>query len=174
MFPSFQIRIGNMDGAIVAYHNTARLFGFQYIPLDEIDTCLFGGKGRGDRVFQKCVGLLEEVADEITGVFPDQVRRIVLALYSYFVGFNERYGHFFLTKSIQCTFETNQSSVLQIWVEPSEWDTKEGPCPIVQLDVRVTNYLNATKVDGSQAVSTIGLPCSSPATRFLCSVMLSH
>jgi hypothetical protein len=84
MFPSFQVRIGNMDGVIVAYHNTARLFGFQYISLDEMDTCLFGGKDRGDRVFKKCVGLLELVADEIIGVFPEQVRRIVLGLNRFF------------------------------------------------------------------------------------------
>jgi hypothetical protein len=83
MFPSFQVRIGNMDGVIVAYHNTARLFGFQYISLDEMDTCLFGGKGRGDHVFQKCVGLLEQVADEIIRVFPEQVRSIILTLDSY-------------------------------------------------------------------------------------------
>lgn len=63
-----------MDGVLVAYHNTARLFGFQYISLDEMDSCLYGGPGRGDRVFEKCVGLLEEVADEITRTFPSQVR----------------------------------------------------------------------------------------------------
>jgi len=71
-----------MDGVIVAYHNTARLFGFQYNSLDEMDTCLFGGKG--DRVFQKCVGLLEQVADEIIKVFPEQVRSFILTLDSYF------------------------------------------------------------------------------------------
>ncbi|KIM89261.1 hypothetical protein PILCRDRAFT_218764 [Piloderma croceum F 1598] len=129
---SFQVRIGNMDGVIVAYHNTARLFGFQYIPLDEMDTCLFGSKSRGDRVFQKCVGLLEQVADEIIGVFPEQ--------------------------SIQCTFETNEKSGSHVWVEPSEWDAEKGPCPIVQLDVNVTNYLNETEVGGSRAVSAIELP----------------
>lgn len=73
IYLSMQVRIGNMDGVLVAYHNTARVFGFQYVPLEEMDSCLFGGKGRGDRVFQKCVGLLEEVADEITRTFPEQV-----------------------------------------------------------------------------------------------------
>lgn len=59
---------------MVAYHNTARLFGFQYVPLDEMDACLFGGAGRGDRVFQKCVAMMEEVAEEIVRVYPEQVR----------------------------------------------------------------------------------------------------
>lgn len=31
--PSLQARIGNMDGIFVAYHNTRRMFGFQYLPL---------------------------------------------------------------------------------------------------------------------------------------------
>jgi hypothetical protein len=69
-----------MDGVLVAYHNTARLFGFQYIPLDEMEACLFGSKGRGDRVFQKCVGLMEEVADEIIRIFPEQVRNVPIVL----------------------------------------------------------------------------------------------
>ena len=68
-----------MDGVIVAYHNTARLFGFQYIPLDEIDECLFG-RDQGDRVFQKCVGLLEEVADEMSRIFPEKVRNLPITL----------------------------------------------------------------------------------------------
>jgi len=69
-----------MDGVIVAYHNTARMFGFQYIPLEEMDERLFGpGASTGDRVFQKCIGVLETVADEIIRCFPDQVRSTVFS-----------------------------------------------------------------------------------------------
>jgi len=71
---SFQARIGNMDGVLVAHHNTARMFGFRYIPLSEMDTCLFGGEDRGDAVFEKCVLLLEEILMEVIGALPDQVR----------------------------------------------------------------------------------------------------
>ena len=49
----FQARIGNMDGILVAHHNTARIFGFRYIPLSEMDACLFGGEDRGEAVFEK-------------------------------------------------------------------------------------------------------------------------
>ena len=62
-----------MDGVFVAYHNTARIFGFQYIPLTEMDARLYGGEGRGDRVFEKCVGLLEAVAKEMSSCYPDRV-----------------------------------------------------------------------------------------------------
>ncbi|ORY86240.1 mitochondrial protein Pet127-domain-containing protein, partial [Protomyces lactucae-debilis] len=39
---SLQVRIGKMDGIFVAYHNTERIFGFQYISIDEMDECLHG------------------------------------------------------------------------------------------------------------------------------------
>ena len=83
---SFQARIGNMDGVFVAYHNTARVFGFQYVSLEEMDARLFGpdvkdtgspnGVGaptRGARIFEKCVKLLERVMDEVVSVFGERV-----------------------------------------------------------------------------------------------------
>lgn len=70
---SFQARIGNMDGVFVAYHNTERIFGFQYIPLSEMDTRLFGEGASGDAVFEKCLQLLEVVLEEATRELPQQV-----------------------------------------------------------------------------------------------------
>jgi len=70
---SFQARIGNMDGVFVAYHNTERIFGFQYIPLSEMDARLFGGRASGDAVFEKCLQLLEVVLEEATRELPQQV-----------------------------------------------------------------------------------------------------
>lgn len=40
----FQARIGRMDGVFVTYHNTAEIFGFQYIPLADMDRCLYGSR----------------------------------------------------------------------------------------------------------------------------------
>jgi hypothetical protein len=62
-----------MDGVLVAYHNTARIFGFQYISLDELDERLFGAIGRGQPVFEKCIRLLEVIAEEIIRLFPEKV-----------------------------------------------------------------------------------------------------
>ena len=70
----FQARIGNMDGVLVVHHNTARIFGFRYIPLSEIEECLFGEKDRGEAVFEKCVLLLEEILMEAITAFPSQVQ----------------------------------------------------------------------------------------------------
>jgi hypothetical protein len=77
---SFQARIGNMDGVLVAHHNTARIFGFRYVPLVEMDACLFGGEDRGEAVFEKCVLLLEEILMEAICAFPEQVRSECLSL----------------------------------------------------------------------------------------------
>ena len=73
-YQSFQARIGNMDGVFVAYHNTARMFGFQYVPLEEMEERLYGrGRGVGEKVFEKCIGLLEIVCQEVTQCFPGKV-----------------------------------------------------------------------------------------------------
>lgn len=77
-FLSFQARIGNMDGVMVAYHNTERIFGFQYVPLEDMDVCLFGSTGSGWRVFDKCIRLLEIVSQEIVNCFPGKASSAVL------------------------------------------------------------------------------------------------
>lgn len=38
---AFQARIGQMDGIFVAYHNVSTFFGFQYLPLSEIDKVFY-------------------------------------------------------------------------------------------------------------------------------------
>ncbi|KAH9936356.1 mitochondrial protein Pet127-domain-containing protein [Fomitopsis serialis] len=124
---SFQARIGAMDGVFVAYHNIREIFGFQYIPLEEMDMRLFGHT-HGDRVFSKCVGLLEILFTEIVTHFPN--------------------------KSVNCTWETvSDASVMRIWIEPAEWK-KGGEKPVVQLDVRVQHYLGGTKISGAEAVAS--------------------
>ncbi|ETW81737.1 hypothetical protein HETIRDRAFT_237178, partial [Heterobasidion irregulare TC 32-1] len=131
---SFQARIGNMDGVLVAYHNTARIFGFQYVPLSEMDSCIFGSEGRGDRVFEKCVQMMEAIMTEAVHQFPDQ--------------------------SIRCVTEKKEGSdVLQVFLEPADWNEEtQGPTPIVQLDVTVVNYAGDTEVRGSTAVARSDLP----------------
>ncbi|PAV16908.1 Pet127-domain-containing protein [Pyrrhoderma noxium] len=88
---SFQARIGNMDGVFVAYHNTSSVFGFQYVPLEEMDTCLYGVKTGGPRVFEKCVKLLEIISEEVVQCFPGE--------------------------SVACLAES-QNGVLSIWIQP--------------------------------------------------------
>ncbi|RMZ78676.1 hypothetical protein DV738_g3761, partial [Chaetothyriales sp. CBS 135597] len=74
---SLQVRMGRMDGVFVAYHNIARIFGFQYISLAEMDRALHGQEDRtlGDLEFRFSVKLLTEVFDRATAAFPRQSLR---------------------------------------------------------------------------------------------------
>ncbi|KIV91019.1 hypothetical protein, variant 2 [Exophiala mesophila] len=74
---SLQVRMGRMDGIFVAYHNIQRLFGFQYIPLPELDLALHGqtDESLGDREFVLSFKLLERIMDEATEKYPKQSMR---------------------------------------------------------------------------------------------------
>ena len=39
---AFQLKIGRMDGAFVAYHNTEHIYGYEYVPFREMIMRLFG------------------------------------------------------------------------------------------------------------------------------------
>lgn len=74
---SLQVRVGRMDGIFVAYHNIERIFGFQYIPLDEMDQALHGTSNTslGDREFELSLGLWEKILDKATQKFPKKSLR---------------------------------------------------------------------------------------------------
>ncbi|KAK8066965.1 mRNA degradation protein [Apiospora hydei] len=75
---SLQVRMGRMDGIFVAFHNTQRIFGFQYIPLPEMDLSLHGTSDTtlGDKEFKLSLGLLNEIMDRATKKFPEQSLRL--------------------------------------------------------------------------------------------------
>ncbi|KAF9939703.1 hypothetical protein BGZ67_009056 [Mortierella alpina] len=75
---SLQVRIGQMDGIFVAFHNTARIFGFQYISLDEMDSRLFGTSVMGEECFRNQLRLLNRALDEITKKYPKQDLKITV------------------------------------------------------------------------------------------------
>ena len=72
---SLQVRMGRMDGIFVAYHNTQRIFGFQYISLAEMDAALHGQweTTLGDQQFRLSLDLLNKVLDRATKKYPEQV-----------------------------------------------------------------------------------------------------
>jgi hypothetical protein len=75
---SLQVRMGRMDGIFVAFHNTERIFGFQYISLPEMDFALHGQEDLtlGDSEFKLSLELLNRVLDRATARFPEQSLRI--------------------------------------------------------------------------------------------------
>ncbi|EEU44768.1 uncharacterized protein NECHADRAFT_71916 [Fusarium vanettenii 77-13-4] len=75
---SLQVRMGRMDGIFVAFHNTQRIFGFQYISLEEMDRALHGTSNRsvGDQEFKVSLKLLNEVLDRASKRFPKRSLRL--------------------------------------------------------------------------------------------------
>ena len=69
---NLQARIGAMDGIFVAYHNTQRLFGFQYVPLEEMDERIYGSSAFAEQCFRHSIGILENVLDQATKLIPNQ------------------------------------------------------------------------------------------------------
>lgn len=75
---NFQVRIGHMDGIFVAYHNTAQIFGFQYVSLEEMNLRLFGSNEMGDMAFNLSLGLLEKILDAATEALPNETLTLTL------------------------------------------------------------------------------------------------
>ncbi|KAI9443275.1 mitochondrial protein Pet127-domain-containing protein [Lactarius indigo] len=131
---SFQARIGNMDGVFVTYHNTKKIFGFQYIPLSEMDARLFGDDAVGDAVFERCLTLLEVVLEEATRELPHQSIRLTAE-----------------------KFEGEDN--LKVFLEPADWDEElHGHRPIIQLDVSTKSYIDEMAATGPSAVERSNLP----------------
>ncbi|KAN0062225.1 hypothetical protein ACQY0O_005406 [Thecaphora frezii] len=75
---NFQARIGHMDGIFVAYHTTSTIYGFQYISVEEMNERLFGSEEMADQSFKLCLGMLENILDAATNLFPKQTLKITI------------------------------------------------------------------------------------------------
>ena len=73
---SLQVRIGKMDGIMVGFHNTEEIFGFQYIPLSEMDFCVFGNSQFADASFSLCIKIFDNMLQEVTSRFPGRDLRV--------------------------------------------------------------------------------------------------
>jgi hypothetical protein len=75
---SLQVRMGRMDGIFVAFHNTQRIFGFQYISLQEMDRAIHGSSNRnlGQQEFLLSLHLLNEALNRATEKFPGKSLRL--------------------------------------------------------------------------------------------------
>lgn len=128
---NFQARIGHMDGIFVAYHTTSTIFGFQYIPLEEMNERLFGGEEMAEQAFRLSLGMMEAVLEAATAIFPGETLRIT-------VDSKDKHGH-----------NTGAGVGMSVFVEPanpphaSELGHGEGrKRSIVQLDITVDRYLD--------------------------------
>ena len=144
-----------MDGVFVAYHNTARSFGFQYVPLEEMDQRLFGNKKAGPYVFEKCVKLLEVISTEITSHYPEQVRSLSLT--------QEHLLTVSILQHIACVWEAEpESGAVCVWAEPLDWDGAPEDKPIVELKVRFEHFLDGKPIEGQKVIKRASeAPCTS-------------
>ncbi|KLT42651.1 Pet127-domain-containing protein [Cutaneotrichosporon oleaginosum] len=136
----FQARIGDMDGIFIAYHNTARCFGFEYMPRTELDTRLFGGPDIGDQVFQLCIGFFERIMDLATDMFPDEALSLLW--------FQARPPLNPFQKARMGSREVNE---LIVAVQPFEW-TGEGPVPTRTIRIQMLNNVDGKDVPPSQGI----------------------
>ncbi|WWC99808.1 hypothetical protein V866_006716 [Kwoniella sp. B9012] len=118
---SLQVRIGGMDGIFLAYHNTSRLYGFQYISLSEIDERIFGSTEMAEQAFRLSVSLLELLLQKSVAEFPDQAINILL----------------------KHSPATNAHSVTA-YVEPKDWDSSAGERPIRAITLTMKNVLDGS------------------------------
>ena len=61
----FQLKIGQMDGAFIGYHNTVSSFGFEYARVSEIERLLFGDSYKADMTFVMTTRLLSFLLDHV-------------------------------------------------------------------------------------------------------------
>ena len=69
-FCSFQAKIGDMDGIFVAYHNVSQMFGFQYVPREEMDQRIYGNSTTGDAAFRAILQLYNEILAVVVVEYP--------------------------------------------------------------------------------------------------------
>lgn len=119
---SLQARIGQMDGIFVAYHNTVRCFGFQYLPLSEIDKRLFGSTEMATQVFQVSVAILERILEQATALYPNQSINLSLLRHRY-------------------RQSADTAKELIAVVQPTEWDPS-GPRPSRAIRLSIDHELD--------------------------------
>ncbi|KAH7321784.1 mitochondrial protein Pet127-domain-containing protein [Rhexocercosporidium sp. MPI-PUGE-AT-0058] len=110
---SLQVRMGRMDGIFVAYHNTERIFGFQYISLPEMDFALHGTTDTtlGDQEFKLSLDLLNRVLDRATAKYPKQSMRLLIETRPAETPFTYIFAEPFTEDAIEKIQKTNKAKI---------------------------------------------------------------
>ncbi|WVQ82650.1 hypothetical protein IAT38_004782 [Cryptococcus sp. DSM 104549] len=133
---SFQVRIGGMDGIFLAYHNTKRVFGFQYVPLSDIDKQIFGSSLMADQAFKISVTLLEDILARCVQLYKGQPTSV----------------------TIKHTPGVDQNSVT-VYVEPKLYQRRYGSRrPITAFTYTLENYLDGEPVEGPVEITNPEAP----------------
>jgi hypothetical protein len=73
-----QARMGRMNGIFLAYHNVKRIFGFQYLSIEEMDRILHGqpDASLGDQEFKASIKMMNDLLNKATAKYPERSLRI--------------------------------------------------------------------------------------------------
>lgn len=110
---SLQVRIGNMGGIFVAYHNIDTVFGFEYISLEEMEEKMFGSEVMGEQVFSLSTQILNLLLKKVVEEFPEQDSQVMVS------------------KPKRGTFT--------MYIQPS--NPNPGQIPI-EVEVKISSYVN--------------------------------
>jgi hypothetical protein len=69
-----QMKIGRMQGAAIAYHNTQKIYGFEYIPIEQMERRVFGCSEFSDIVFNSSLAIIEKLLDFVVQDQFDEVK----------------------------------------------------------------------------------------------------
>lgn len=174
---SLQARMGRMDGIFVCFHNIARIFGFQYIPLSEMDLALHGTDDTtlGDQEFNATLRLMNDIFDLATKEFPEQSVRILFETRDQSIQDPNGVLKIFVLpsseeqirklqsvkQSVQTDFEDkvmrglspSRGASKSAEVDSSETDDSEST-PILAWDLRVYNEVNGQMVVRPEKLSS--------------------
>ncbi|KAI8929441.1 mitochondrial protein Pet127-domain-containing protein [Entophlyctis helioformis] len=139
---SLQVRIGNMDGIFVCYHNTAEMFGFQYVPLEDMDHDLFGNSVFAQQCFAGSLQLLRRVFDAATLEFPGRDVKLMFSAPK-----EQKLGCYVLAKK--------EGAQLDVWDESK----------ILKFTIETRSIINGFEVNGLPFVQDIETDRGDSSTR---------
>ena len=73
-----QARIGGMDGVMVTYHNTASIFGYEFVNLDEMDQAVYGSSSMARTAFDTTLQLFDDMLVSLQDQFPAEPLRVIM------------------------------------------------------------------------------------------------
>jgi hypothetical protein len=171
---SLQVRMGRMDGIFVAFHNTERIFGFQYISLSEMDFSLHGSEDTaiGDMEFKLSLNLLNTVLDRATAKYPKQSLRLHFETRTANYPFMYIFAEPVTEGEVQAIQESNkgeveefEKKVLNLNTEPTaeeleaqkDWENLQDHVQeTMDIDERGVEAADADAVDGGGSTRSVG------------------
>jgi hypothetical protein len=65
----YQLRLGDMDGLFLSYHNTQKTFGFEYIERSFVEKVIFGGNKEAELSYILGSKIASTIIEEIKSYF---------------------------------------------------------------------------------------------------------